>query len=303
MEKFIEKAEVLIEALPYIKKFHGKKVVIKFGGSVMEEKEKIFHVLQDIVFMSYVGMKPLIIHGGGPAISAAMKKNGLTPHFVNGLRVTDRATMDIVEDVLVNTINKEIVDMLNSMDGWAQGISGRDGGFISVEKMKPTRNITQALKDIFKHKPEEELDLGYVGDITSINPIPVQEIKNNNKIPVIAPIGVGKDGCSYNINGDIVAGEIAAALGAERLVFLTDVIGIMKNPKDESSLMSSLHSNEVEELIEKKVIQGGMIPKVNSCVKALKFGAQKAHIIDGRIDHSLLLEMFTNKGIGTEIIH
>ena len=295
MEKIIEKADVLLEALPYIKKFYGKKIVIKFGGSAMSEEANISRVIEDIIFMRYVGMKPIVIHGGGPAISNAMRQKGLLPKFVEGLRVTDRETMDIVEDVLINKINKDIVQMLNDKDKCGEGLSGKDENFLLVEKYMPSK------KDSVPGNVEK-IDIGFVGEVKEINSKPVEKILKKGHIPIIAPIGIGEDGCSYNINGDVVAGEIAAALGAEKLVFLTDVQGIMKNPKDADSLISTLNSQDIENLIAEGTIDGGMIPKVTSCVKALSRGVGKAHIIDGKTKHSLLLEMFTVKGIGTEII-
>jgi acetylglutamate kinase len=293
MEKFIEKADVLIEALPYIKRFYGNCVVIKFGGSIMSDEASVRRILEDIVFMKFVGMHPIVIHGGGPEISETMQKQGLRPHFVDGLRVTDRETMDIVEDVLVHKINKKIVDILNEMDGNAEGLSGKDEELIMVKKRANIESKTSG----------KLIDLGFVGDVSAVNPIKLKQMKDEGKIPVIAPVGMGQDGLSYNINGDEAAGEIASALGADKLALLSDVKGIMMDINEEDSFVSTIKSDEVEELLEKGVIHGGMIPKINSCVKALKSGARKAHIIDGRISHSLLLEMFTVKGIGTEILH
>ncbi len=289
MQEYIGKADVLIEALPYIKAFQGKKIVIKFGGSIMDSEIAMREVLEDIVFMKYVGWHPVVIHGGGPAITKAMQNRGTQARFVNGLRVTDRETMDIVEDILAHKINAQIVNMLNSMDGNAVGMCGLDEGLIRVDKMMPEVD-------------GRPVDIGFVGKARYINAPALNKILDSGKIPVIAPIGLGDEGLSYNINGDVVAGDIASSIGARKLVYLTDTAGILRVPGDEESVISTITRHEVEELIESGVIKGGMIPKVNSCLEALKFGVNKGHIVDGRINHSLLLEIFTNKGIGTEIL-
>jgi acetylglutamate kinase len=284
MEKLIEKAKVLIEALPYIKKFHGKKVVIKYGGSAMEHEEIKKAVMQDVVFMKYVGMNPIIIHGGGKAITEALRKTGKKSQFVGGLRVTNKETIQVVEQVLVDKVNKEIVSLINKSGGSALGINGKSESFIMATKLKANK------------------DMGFVGQITKIRPEKLDELCNQGIIPVIAPLGLGENGETYNINADTAASEIAAALKAEKLVLLTDVPGILKNKSDPESIMSTLKASEIEILKKRGVITGGMIPKIHACEKALKAGVKKSHIIDGRILHSLLLEIFTDKGIGTELI-
>lgn len=293
MKKYIKKADVLIEALPYIQRFRGKTVVIKYGGSVIGNDEFSKNVLQDIVFMECMGINPLLIHGGGHAITSAMKKTGKKPKFINGLRVTDKKTIEIVEDILLNNVNAYIVKTINSLGGKARGISGKNG-------------IIKAKKHLATLKKENgkthQVDIGYVGDVTDIRADNLSEIIEKEEVPVIAPLGYDENGNTYNINADVAAGEIAGTLKAEKLVFLTDVEGIMKNTEDRTSLISTLKSKYVPGFITRKVISGGMIPKVNSCLKALKGGVKKTHIIDGRINHSLLLEIFTDKGIGTEII-
>lgn len=289
MIDIISKADVLIEALPYIRAFRGKKIVIKFGGSIMDSENAMNDVLTDIVFMKYVGWHPVIIHGGGPAITAAMKQRGTQAQFVNGLRVTDRGTMDIVEDILAHKINAQIVNLLNRMDGNAVGLSGFRDEFIRVDRAMPE------VDDV-------KTDIGYVGAVRYVNAQVLNQVIEAGKIPVIAPIGKGDDGLSYNINGDVAAGDIASSIGAQKLVYLTDTPGILKDPNDPNSIISTLKRVEAEQLMKQGVISGGMIPKVKSCLDALKFGVNKGHIVDGRIDHSLLLEIFTDKGIGTEIL-
>jgi len=289
MRKYIGKADVLIEALPYIKAFQGKKIVIKFGGSIMTNDAMMDKVLMDIVFMKYVGWRPVIVHGGGPAITEAMQRRGTRAEFVNGLRVTDRETMDIVEDILAHKINSQIVNLLNTMDGDAVGLYGMNDGLIRVDKMMPEVD-------------GEKVDIGYVGSVRYINAPMLNAILEKGKIPVIAPIGIGDNDLTYNVNGDVVAGDIASSIGARKLVYLTDIAGILKKPDDENNIISTLTRAEAERLIAEGVINGGMIPKVTSCLAALKFGVNKGHIVDGRIDHSLLLEIFTRKGIGTEIL-
>jgi len=284
MEKLIEKAKVLIEALPYIKKFYGKKVVIKYGGSAMEHGKIKKAIMQDIVFMKYVGMNPIIIHGGGNAITEALKKMGKKSQFVDGLRVTDKETIQVVEQVLVERVNKEIVSLINESGGNALGINGKSESLIMAAKLKANK------------------DLGFVGQIIRIQPEKLDELCNQGIIPVIAPLGLGENGETYNINADTAASEIAAALKAQKLVLLTDVPGILKDKSDVESIMSTLKISEIKVLKKRGIITGGMIPKIHACEKALEAGVRKSHIIDGRILHSLLLEIFTDKGIGTELI-
>lgn len=288
MEKLIEKAKILSEALPYFRQFYGKTVVVKYGGSAMED-EKIRHsTARDIVLMKYVGMNPVVVHGGGKAISEIMERLGKKPVFHRGMRVTDDETRDVVEMVLVGRINKEIVTLINQAGGKAVGISGKDGNLI--------RSI--------KYYPEgaTDVDIGYVGKVSAIDPGLIRSLEHNGYIAVVAPIGVGEDGETYNINADSVAGEIAAALNAEKLVLLTDTPGILRKKGDDASLISTLRLSEVGELIRSGVIDGGMIPKVEACERALKAGVNKTHIIDGRILHALLLEIFTDTGVGTQLI-
>ncbi len=294
MQRIIKKANVLIEALPYIQRFRGKTVVIKYGGSVIGKKDFSETVLQDVVFMECIGINPVLIHGGGHAISSAMKKLGKQPRFVNGLRVTDKKTISIVEDILLNRVNAGIVKTIKSFGGKPVGISGKKG-IIKAKKHLVT---------VFNEETEqnETVDIGFVGDITGISAGPLCEIIKREEVPVIAPLAYDGQNNTYNINADIAAGVIAATLQAEKLVFLTDVEGIMKNPEDKTSLISTLKTKQVKQFIDNKIIQGGMIPKVSSCLRALAGGVHKTHIIDGRIAHSLLLEIFTDKGIGTEIV-
>jgi len=288
MEQYIEKANVLSEALPYFRQFYGKTVVIKYGGSAMEDEGIRRTTASDIVLMKYVGMNPVVIHGGGKAISDVMAKMGKKPAFHKGMRVTDEETKDIVEMVLVGRVNKEVVTLINQAGGKAVGISGKDG------------NLIQATK--YRLEGAQDVDIGFVGTVSKINPDPIRSLEQNGYIVVVAPIGFGKGGETYNINADSVAGEIAAALEAEKLVLLTDTPGILREEGDDSTLISTLKLEEVNELIEDGVIEGGMIPKVEACECALKAGVRKTHIIDGRVLHALLLEIFTDKGIGTQII-
>ncbi|TYQ15238.1 UNVERIFIED_CONTAM: N-acetylglutamate kinase [Acetivibrio alkalicellulosi] len=286
METIIKKAQILIEALPYIQKLFGKTVVIKYGGNAMINDELKNSVIEDITLLKYIGMNPVVVHGGGPDINSALKKFNIKSTFINGLRVTDKDTMETAQMVLVGKTNKEIVSLLNQMGGKAIGLSGIDGRLIECEKYKTTVD-------------GKEIDLGYVGKITNINSKLIELIAKDEYIPVVAPIGVGENGESYNINADTVAGEIAAALKAEKLMLLTDVEGVKTNTGD---IIPALTSKEAIELIEKEVISGGMIPKVLGCIDALESGVGRTHIIDGRIPHCLLLEIFTNRGIGTMIM-
>ncbi len=288
MEKLIAKAKVLSEALPYFRQFYGKTVVIKYGGSAMEDEKIRRTTAEDIVLMKYVGINPVVVHGGGKAISDVMAKMGKKPAFHNGMRITDEETRDIVEMVLVGRINKEVVSLINRAGGKAVGISGKDGGLIEASKL-----IADDSGDI---------DIGFVGEVSKINPDPIRALEQNGYITVVAPIGFGPDGQTYNINADSVAGEMAAALKAEKLVLLTDTPGILVEKQDEKSLMSTLKLSDVKELTDRGVIDGGMIPKVEACACALKAGVMKTHIIDGRILHALLLEIFTDKGVGTQLI-
>lgn len=295
MQKVVEKAATLIEALPYIQQFKKKLVVVKLGGSVMDNKSYVKSILRDVVFMHTVGMDPVIIHGGGSIISKMMKDKGLQPRFVQGLRITDKETISVVESALAGIINKELVEIIHEFNGAAEGLSGKDFGIVSVKKSEPA--MQQDAKGVM-----EAVDLGYVGEIDHINTKPVFDILERNKIPVIASLGLGPDGMTYNVNADTVAGEMAIALKAEKLVFLTDVHGVMKNPEDKDSLISTLQIDLVEKLMQEGIIAGGMIPKLSACVRAVKNSVKKTHIIDGRMPHSLLLEIFTDEGVGTQIV-
>jgi acetylglutamate kinase len=289
LQTYIAKAATLIEALPYIQSFRDKVMVIKYGGSTMTTEDGVDAVLKDIVFMESVGINPVIVHGGGPAIDRRLREKGIESKRVNGLRVTDRVTMKVVEEVLFGEVNAEIVKTINELGGRAVGVSAKDAGVMHVRKhLAPS--------------PAGPVDLGFVGDVSRIDAGPLWDLVNDGLVPVVAPIGRGVRGGSYNVNADTAAGEIAAALRAEKLVFLTDVTGIMRDPADESSLLSTVHVNEIEDLISGGTIQGGMIPKVEACVRSVKAGVRKTHIIDGHIPHAMLLEFFTNEGIGTQIV-
>jgi acetylglutamate kinase len=288
MDTLIKKAEILIEALPYIQKLYGKTVVIKYGGNAMVNDELKNSVMEDITLLKFIGMNPIVVHGGGPEITKTLEKFKIKSEFVNGLRVTDPATMEIAQMVLVGKTNKEIVSLLNNKGGKAIGLCGIDGRLIECTKRR-------AFSD------GKEVDLGYVGEITRINSSLLALLARDEYIPVVAPIGLGPNGESYNINADDVAGEIAAAMKAEKLIFLTDVEGVKSKDK-EGEILSALTINDVHTLIDQKVIVGGMIPKVEGCIDALEKGVGRTHIIDGRIPHCILLEIFTYKGIGTMIM-
>ncbi len=288
METLIKKAEILIEALPYIQRLHGKTVVIKYGGNAMINEDLKNSVMEDITLLKYIGMNPVVVHGGGPDINRMLDKLDIKSEFVNGLRVTDKSTMEVAQMVLAGKTNKEIVSVLNQKGGRAIGLCGIDGNLIECEQYK---TIVDGV----------EKDIGYVGKITHINAKLLELIAKDEYIPVVAPIGVGKDGCSYNINADTVAGEVAIALRAEKLILLTDIEGV-KMSKDSSDILHALTAVEVHDLIDRKIINGGMIPKVLGCLEALEGGVGRTHILDGRIPHCILLEIFTNKGIGTMIM-
>ncbi len=282
----------LIEALPYIRKYRGKTVVVKFGGAAMVNDALKREFARDVVLLDYVGMKVVVVHGGGPKVSELMQRLGKTPAFIQGLRVTDKETVDIAEMVLTGLIGKEIVATINLEGGRAVGLSGKDAGFIQA--------IKHELAPAAENEPIQ--DLGYVGDIRRVDAEVIEVLDRDGFIPVIAPLGMGPDGAAYNINADTVAGEIAASVKAERLVLLTDTPGILEKPGEPSTLISTLTPNEAIERMNSGVIGGGMIPKVNACLRALESGVHKTHIIDGRVPHSLLLELFTDRGIGTQIV-
>lgn len=289
----IEKASVLVEALPYIKRFHGRIVVIKYGGHAMLNCDLKKAVMTDVALMKYVGMHPVIVHGGGPDITKVLRRMGKESTFINGLRVTDRETMEIVEMVLVGKINKEIVSLINSFGGRAIGLCGKDANLLEAVKKR-----VQVERDGVM----EEADLGYVGEVGRVHADLVAAVLKEGYIPVIAPTAVGPDGASYNINADSVAGELAVALGAEKMVILTNVEGIMADRDDPSTLISTVRVSEVPELVKRGVISGGMVPKVECCVSALQGGVKRTHILDGRVPHSILLEIFTDEGIGTMVV-
>lgn len=292
MERLIEKAKTLIEALPYIQRFQGKTFVIKYGGSAMIDTALKQGFARDVVLLNTIGINIVIVHGGGPQIGATMERMGKKPAFIAGLRVTDEETMDIVEMVLGGKVNKEIVSLINSAGGRAVGLTGKDGCLILAKKI----NIARRSEDTGE---TEYIDIGLVGEVAEVRPEVLSVLDQGGFIPVIAPVGVGADGGAYNINADLAAGAIAGALKAEKLILLTDQAGILDKDK---KLIPSLNKKKVEQLIESGVIVGGMIPKTRSCFNALDAGCAKVHIIDGRVPHALLLEIFTTEGIGTEIV-
>ena len=288
----VQQAHTLIEALPYIQLFANKTVVVKYGGHAMVDEALRDSFARDIVLLQYVGMHPVVVHGGGPQIDAIMKRLGIAAHFEGGLRVTDAATMEVVDMVLGGKLNKEIVATLNLHGGQAIGLSGKDASLIRAARKRVYRPAAAGA-------PPELLDIGLVGEVTSINTSIIRTLETSGFIPVIAPTGVGEKGESYNINADTAAGDIAAALGAERLLFLTDVDGILDR---DGKLLPSLDRAAVERLKAEAVVEGGMLPKVDACLHALDGGVAKTHIIDGRVPHAVLLELFTDSGVGTEIV-
>ncbi|MCS7150023.1 MAG: acetylglutamate kinase [Caldimicrobium sp.] len=290
--EIVEKAKILISALPYFRKFYGKIVVIKYGGHAMIHEELKEAFAKDVVLMKYVGLKPIIVHGGGPQISQVMEKMGLKPVFVEGQRVTDEETMNVVEMVLVGTVNKQIVSLINQVGGKAVGLSGRDGDLIEVEKMS-------IYKYTGEDRPPEIIDIGRVGKVKKVNPEVLYTLIDSDFIPVIAPVGVGPEGEAYNVNADLVAGAVAASLQAEKLIYLTDVEGVKG---EMGELISTLSVDEIDNLVEMGVAKGGMIPKLKSARKAIQAGVNKVHIIDGRVPHSVIIELFTDEGLGTQIL-
>lgn len=289
MHQMIEKAAVLIEALPYIQKFRGDTVVVKFGGSIMESEIGYRNILKDVAFMECVGLQPVIVHGGGKSVSKKMREAHIQPNFVQGLRVTDDKTIEVVESVLNNEVNPHLVEILQNYGGKARGIHGED--IIKVKK--------HTGKD---PQTGEELDWGYVGKVIHVDVEPIKAFLKADIIPVITPLGRGEDGHLYNVNADDVANAVACALQARKLVFLSDVPGLLRDVDDPTSLISTLSLEEVEDLIARGIISGGMLPKIGGAVDALKAGVSKTHIIDSALPHSLLLELFTDKGVGTEIV-
>ena len=283
-QKYLDKAEVLIEALPYIQRFSKKIIVVKYGGSAMIDEELKQDVIEDVVLLKLIGFKPIIVHGGGKEISRWVDKVGMDTKFVNGLRVTDADTLELAEMVLAR-VNKELVAKIQTLGIKAAGISGKDGGLLTVEK---------------KFSGSE--DIGFVGDVTEVDTKILEDLLEKDFLPVVFPVGMDKDGVTYNINADEAASSIATALRAEKLAYLSDVEGVRLDPEDPESVISELYTNEAQDLIEQGVISGGMLPKIENCIDAINKGVSRVHIMDGRIPHGLLLEIFTNKGIGTAII-
>ncbi len=285
MKKLVERAELLMEALPYIQLFKNKTIVVKYGGSAMGDDDTVESILLDITLLKYVGMHPIIVHGGGVAVNDMLGKLNVQSKFHKGLRVTDDDTIDVAAMVLIGQVNTNLVSMLNKMGAPAIGLSGLSAKLIEAQKMPPVDGV----------------DLGHVGNVTKINIKLLDALMKLDYIPVIAPIGIGPDGEKYNINADTAAGEVAAALKAEKIVFMTDVDGIQTNPKDPKTLLSRFSASQGLELIEKGIVQGGMLPKLKACMRAVESGVDRAHIINGNISHSLLLEVFTDTGIGTMV--
>ena len=284
MEQYLEKASVLIEALPYIQRFNRKIIVVKYGGSAMTDEELKKNVIEDVTLLKLVGFKPIIVHGGGKEISRWVSKVGMEPKFINGFRVTDEDTMEIVEMVL-NKVNKSLVDKVEQLGVKAVGITGKDGGLLHVTK-----------------KYTDGQDIGYVGDVDRVDPKIIFDLLENDYLPIIAPTGLDDDFNTYNINADDAASAIAKAVKAEKLAFLSDVEGVYMDQNDPSTLISELHLRDAHKLIEDGIISGGMLPKINNCIDVVENGVKRVHILDGRIPHCLLLEIFTNKGIGTAIL-
>lgn len=291
MDSPLQRAKVLVEALPYMQRFYGKRMVVKFGGHAMVEEQLKRSFAMDMILMKAIGLHPVVVHGGGPQIGETLRKMGKESRFYQGMRITDQETMDVVEMVLVGKVNKEIVGLINREGGRAVGLSGKDGALISARKL-----VLGAVGE--QEEPPEIIDLGKVGEVEAVNPEVVVALERERFIPVIAPVGVGPEGDSYNINADLVAGAVAASLKAEKLILLTDVEGVLDQ---EGRLISTLRASRAREMIRQGVISGGMIPKVNCCLDALSGGVKKAHIVDGRQEHAVLLEIFTDVGVGTEI--
>jgi acetylglutamate kinase len=277
------RVRVLSEALPYIQQFRGRTVVVKYGGAAMKDAQLKEKVIRDVVFLACVGIRPILVHGGGPEINSWLGKLGIEPQFKNGLRVTDAPTMDVVEMVLVGRVNKEIVSLINQAGGAAVGLCGKDG-------------------DLIRARPQGQEGIGFVGEVTSTNVKILEALVKDGYIPVVSSVAADDTGQAYNINADTVAGELAAALGAEKLILLTDTAGILKDYQDPSTLIQRVDIQQARQLIDEGIVGGGMIPKVNCCVRSLAQGVRAAHIIDGRVPHALLLEIFTDLGIGSMIV-
>lgn len=293
MQNLVSRAEVLVEALPYIRAFSGKYFVVKYGGQAMINEALMASVIVDIVLLKYIGVKPVLVHGGGKEVNEIMHKLGKQPHFVDGLRVTDDETMEIVEMVLLGKVNRKIVSLVNQQGGRAVGLSGRDAGLFQAKRKAPQK---------VNGSPGTTVDLGRVGDIVRVDPVLIHTLSDNGYIPVVSSIAAGPSGESLNINADHVAGEIAAALEAEKLIILTDVEGVYKETGQGPEFISTVREQEIRDLIRAGQINGGMIPKVEACLQALESGVARTHIIDGRVAHALILEIFTDEGIGTMVI-
>jgi acetylglutamate kinase len=296
MDKGLDRARILIEALPYIRRFNRQTMVIKYGGHAMVDDKLRNGFALDIILMKYVGLKPVVVHGGGPQIGEFLSKMSIKSNFVRGHRITDQKTMDVVEMVLAGKVNKEIVATINQHGGQAVGLSGKDGKLITAKKLRFVSNLDKAGD---RDSPPEIIDIGLVGEVVSVNNRIVESLIDNEFIPVIAPVGVGKDNETYNINADLVAGHIASSLKATKLILLTDVEGVLGR---DGNLITSLTAQVANRMIADGAIKEGMIPKIQCSLEALKGGVEKVHIVDGRKEHSLLLEIFTDKGVGTEIV-
>jgi len=284
-------ADILIEALPYIRRFYGETIVIKYGGGAMVEERLKEGFASDVTLLKFVGLNPVVVHGGGPQIGTVLDKMGISSQFVDGMRVTDEPTMDVVEMVLGGKVNKEIVSQINRQGGKAVGLSGKDGSLIFARKLRLVRPKAE-------DKPPEIIDMGMVGEVASVNPVIIRTLESGGFIPVIAPVGVGESGETYNINADWVASKVSVALNAAKLILLTDVEGVLDK---KGSLVSSVKLSAVEQMLEDGTIKGGMIPKIQCAMEAIQRGIKRVHIIDGRRPHAVLLELFTDKGIGTEV--
>ncbi len=289
----VKRENVLIEALPYLREFHDSHMVIKIGGHAMVDKTTLENIVKDIVLLRYVGINPIVVHGGGPEISQKMEKMGKKPEFVSGMRITDEETLEIARMVLVGNINWNIVSLISKYGAKGIGLSGKDGNLIIARKIAPQEILIEGVK--------KEIDLGWVGETECINPEILMITTEKGYIPVIAPIGIDHEGRSLNLNADVVAGDIAVAIKAKKLITLTDVPGILLDPEDPRSLISQISLSEASELLKKGIIKGGMIPKLKSCIQAIEGGVEKVHIINGNIAHALLLEIFTDTGIGTMV--
>jgi acetylglutamate kinase len=289
--ELIKKAEILLEALPYMKSFQGQTVVVKYGGAAMQEADLKAAFAQDITLLQYLGINPVVVHGGGPQIGKVLAQMKIPTRFVDGMRVTDEPTMNVVEMVLAGKINKEIVNLINAAGGAAVGLSGKDGRLLSARKLQFYRPR--------EDEPPEIIDIGLVGEVTGVNTALIRTLHQQHFIPVIAPVGAGEAGETYNINADLVAGAVARALGAAKLILLTDVAGVLDEARH---LVSTLDKETAQAMLEAGTIKGGMIPKINCCLEAVAAGVGKAHILDGRTPHAVLLEIFTDTGVGTEIV-